>query len=316
MISCGDDGGGAVEIPDFNMPSTLTFENQLSAYGIFDGSPSELIPNTEYHELELSSILFTDYAKKQRLVKVPENEQISRLQDGQLLFPNGTILVKTFYYNIDDRDPSLGKRIIETRLLVKESDFWNSATYIWNDEQTDATLELSGLDVQLSWVNSNGNTQSTLYHVLDENECIACHQSNATVIPLGTTLQNINRNVIRNGIAVNQITHLQTVGVLNSFNLDLAPTIPDYNDTSQSLANRARAYLQMNCAHCHNPDGWEIPADEELDFRFDTPFNQTGIAQESDEIEELIREGEMPFIGTTLLDEEGVELIVSYIQSL
>lgn len=315
-LSCDDDMGGDVEIPDFNMPLTVNFQDSLSFYNIFAGTPSDLIQNEDYHLLELSSALFTDYAHKQRLVKIPDGFQLDRLNDGSIDFPEGTILVKTFYYYNDERDESLGKRIIETRLMIKSEGLWNVATYIWNDSETDAILQLNGLDVQVNWIDESGINRSTLYDVPDENECITCHQSNNSIIPLGTTLTNMNRNVSRNGQSINLLNHLQTVGILSDFNIQAVPEIPDYNNLSNSLEERARAYMHMNCAHCHNPNGWEEVVEQELDFRYTSPLDETGILMESDEIVEFVEEGEMPFIGTTLLDDEGVQLIIDYINSI
>lgn len=319
IVSCDDDIDGigdGVEIPDFNMPLTVAFQDSLSAYGIFQGNPSDLLQNENYHLLELSSALFTDYAHKQRLVNVPNNFQMIQLNDGSLDFPDSTILVKTFYYYNDERNKSLGKRLIETRLMIKSAGLWNVATYIWNASQTDAILQLNGLDIQVDWIDDTGINRSTLYDVPDENECITCHQSNNSIIPLGTTLTNLNRNVSRNGQTISQLNHLQVIGILNDFDIQEVTEIPDYNDLSYSLGQRARAYMHMNCSHCHNPNGWEEAVDQDLDFRYTTNLNASGILMESDEIEEMVQDGEMPFIGTTLLDDQGVELIIDYINSL
>jgi len=319
LNSCNNDndfGGIDATIPEFDFPTSITFEQNLSAYNLFQGKLSNLQPTEEYQLLELSSVLYTDYAKKQRLVKVPAGEKMTKNTDGSINFPDGTILAKTFYYFKDERDTTLGKRVIETRLLIKEAEVWNIATYLWNAEQTDAELLLEGLDTPVNWITTNGINRATTYHVPDENECITCHQANSNMIPLGTSLRNLNRNVIRNGSSFNQLVHLQSVGILDNFNINAVPQIVDYNDVSVSLTNRTRAYLDLNCAHCHNPNAWEESAMEDLDFRYETPLNQTGILQEADEIEELVVDGEMPFIGTTLLDEEGVNLIVQYIESL
>ena len=66
-----------VTIPDFNFPQTVVFEPMLSAYGIYDGAPVDLIPSSDYHLLELSSTLFTDYAHKPRLLHVPHGSMIN-----------------------------------------------------------------------------------------------------------------------------------------------------------------------------------------------------------------------------------------------
>ena len=315
--SCGDSNFNfGVEIPDFDFPQTIDFGDSLSTYQIFEGTPSDLIPSDDYKLLELSSVLFTDYAYKQRLVKIPDGTQMTRLDDGSIDFPNGTILTKTFFYYNDERDTSLGKRIIETRLLIKESNTWNVATYIWNENNTEADLKLDGADTQVSWIDLNGNNNSTLYHIPNENECIACHQSNSTMIPLGTKLRNLNRTVERDGTSLNQLHHLQAVGILNDFEISQVPSIVDYNDGNNSLSDNAKAYLDLNCSHCHNPNAWDEASKKEFDFRYEVSLNQSGILSEEDKIIEVLQEREMPFIGTSILDQNGIDLVIEYIESL
>jgi uncharacterized repeat protein (TIGR03806 family) len=317
IVACSRDNRfNIVEIPDFDFPQTTVFEQQLSAYQLFEGTSADLVPAADVHLLELSSILFTDYAHKQRLVKLPEGKEMTATSNETIDFPDGTILVKTFFYYQDERDTTLGKRIIETRLLIKESNTWNVATYLWNEAQTDATLELNGVDTPVSWMDANGSSRSTLYHIPDENECIACHQSNNSMTPLGPTLSNLNQLVARNGATVNQLTHFQQLGILNKFQVSQVSKMPDYTDSNIALMQRGRAYLAMNCAHCHQPTAWRASAERDFDFRYETPLNQTGIAREKDRIIDAILEGEMPFIGTTMLDEEGVRLMREFVEAL
>jgi uncharacterized repeat protein (TIGR03806 family) len=310
------DTNRTIEIPNFNFPKTIVFQDSLSAYQIFAGAPSNLAPAAGFELLELSSILFTDYAHKQRLVKIPAGTQMTQSSDGSIDFPNGTILTKTFFYYNDERDTSLGKRIVETRLEIKENNTWNIATYIWNQNQTEATLALNGSDMPITWIDKNGITRSTQYHVPTENECMTCHQSDNTMAPLGPTLLHLNRTVQRNGSTLNQITHLQNLGLLNQFVLQPIGQMVDYKDISAALNDRGRAYLAMNCAHCHNPTGWEGATERQFDFRYEIPLSETGILYEKDKIKRALQDGEMPFIGTTLADDEGINLIVDYLDSL
>ncbi len=305
-----------VQIPEFNFPTTVIFEDSLSAYQIFKGSADELLPADGYHVLELSSSLFSDYAYKQRLVKIPAGTQMTSSDDGLFNFPNGTVLVKTFYYFNDERDTSLGKRIIESRLLIKETDTWNAATYVWNQQQTDAALKVDGMDTPISWTNSSGSTRSTTYHVPSQNECATCHQSNLSLTPIGPSFRNLNKAVTRNGASINQINHLKALNILSSHPTGETAQIVDYKNLNASLSDRARAYLSINCAHCHNPTGWDKSSERDFDFRYATPLNQTGITFEKNRIRRALVEGEMPFIGTTLLDEDGVSLVVEYLESL
>jgi len=317
IISCEkEEFNRDIDLPDFNFQKTVVFEDSLSSYEIFKGTPSNLSPSEGFELLELNSVLFTDYSHKQRLVKIPVGTQMTKSGDGTIDFPNGTILTKTFYYYNDERDMSLGIRVVETRLEIKENDVWNVATFIWNQNQTDAILELDGLDTPISWIDENGIDRSTIYHIPTENECMTCHQSNSKMTPLGPTLLNLNRNVERIGNTVNQITHLQNLGLINQFSVHQIGQIVDYNDLDVSLTDRGRAYLAMNCAHCHNPDSWERSAEREFDFRYETPLNAAGILYEEEKIKRAVQDREMPLIGTTMLDEEGVNLIIEYLDNL
>lgn len=317
VASCRkNDDDFEVEIPDFNFPQTISFETKLSNYNIFEGTPSNLIPSEDFELLELTSGLFTDYAHKQRLVKIPEGTSITKLSDGSLDFPDGAILTKTFFYFNDERDTSLGKRIIETRLEIKKSGTWNIATYLWNESQTDATLKLEGQDTAVSWINSQGNNLSTLYHVPTQNECMTCHQSSSTLSPIGPTLLNLNKTVNRNGTELNQLAHLQSLGLLERFSVADIPQMVDYNDKNASLPDRGRAYLAINCGHCHSPQAWNIPAEKDFDFRHEIPFELTGIQNGKDKISRNLLNQEMPFVGTTMMDEEGVALLIEYLNSM
>lgn len=317
IISCSkEEFDRNIEIPNFNFPKTMVFEDSLSVYNIFQGNPTDLQPSNGFELLELSSVLFTDYSHKQRLVKIPVGTQMTKSGDGTINFPNGTILTKTFFYYNDERDTTLGKNVVETRLEIKENNLWNVATYIWNKNQTDAVLKLDGLDTPISWIDENGIARSTIYHIPTENECMTCHQSNSTITPIGPTLRNLNRTVERNGSMLNQLTHLQNGGSLNSFPIDQVGHIVDYTNSNASLDERGRAYLAMNCAHCHNPKSWERAAEREFDFRYETPLNQAGIFYEEDKIKRAVQDQEMPLIGTTMLDEEGVNLIIEFLDNL
>lgn len=304
-----------VQIPEFNFPKTVDFENKLSTYKVFQGAPKNLTPSEGFELLELSSVLFTDYALKQRLVKLPEGTQMKLLGDGTIQFPNGTILTKTFYYYNDFRNTTKGKKIIETRLLIKENDKWNAATYEWNVDQTDATLQLNGKSLQLSWVGINGSSKSTLYKIPTENQCMTCHQSNGSMTPLGPTTLNLNRIVERNGKTLNQLAHLQNLNLLNGSSTNPSPTMVDYKDKTEAISKRGRAYLAMNCAHCHNPAAWDKPAERDFDFRHETRLENTGILFGKNKIFNAVISQEMPFIGTTMIDEEGVALLIEYLES-
>jgi uncharacterized repeat protein (TIGR03806 family) len=264
---------------------------------------------------ELATELFTDYAKKQRLIKVPQGYTMAGLNGGLPDFPDGTILVKTFYYYNDTRDHARGKKIIETRLEIKSNSTWNVSTYLWNEQQTDATLITTGLNKTINWIDQQGNGKVISYHIPSNRECSTCHNSSGKIIPIGPKLRNLNIEVTRNAAAINQLTHLYNSGILDEV-ADPASisVLPDWESGSYPLQERARAYLDVNCSHCHNSSG--VAADAKLNLNYETSFGNTNIGDKKNAIVNKMKRGQMPRIGTSIVHEEGLELIRSYINSL
>lgn len=317
ITSCSkNDDDRVSEYTSIISQETINFEEKLSQHKIFKGNPSELIPNDKFEVLELNSKLFTDYSYKQRLVNIPDGKTIEKTSNGELIFPDGTILTKTFFYPYDERDWSKGKKIIETRLEVKEKNTWNIATYVWNDEQTDAFLNMDGKKVSVNWINSDGSNQKIKYEVPSSNQCVLCHQSNSEVGPIGPTLKNLNLLVKRNGLNINQLSHLQSTGFLTDFSVENIGSITNYEDPNNTLDERFKSYLFINCAHCHNPKGWEESSKKPYDFRYETSINNMGIIGREDKLYRVVNNGRMPYLGTTIKHHEGIEIINEYIKFL
>ena len=92
--------------------------NKLSDYSFFSGNMNELNPGQGVYSYDLTSSLFSDYAAKERFIYLPEGTNMEYQGDFNVLnFPIGTIIIKNFIYYTDIRDKSLGRTIIETRLL-------------------------------------------------------------------------------------------------------------------------------------------------------------------------------------------------------
>ena len=315
LVACEDDGPEPYDL-DFNIPRTEAFAENLSTYGLFESPLAALKPAAGSELYELSSELFTDYAYKQRLVKVPAGGVVTRAADGKLVYPEGTILVKTFYYPEDMRVADGPRHIIETRLLVLREGTWNVATYLWNEAQTEATLSLKGSTTEVSWIDETGQARSTTYAVPHEGECVTCHQSNGVTTYIGPSERNLNRAVTRGGEELNQLAYFASVGIFPAEDWASSPKVPNYKDTSVALEERGRAYLHANCAHCHRPGAWDESADEGLDLRYGTALSATGLAEEANAARRLLQSGEMPYLGTTMLHAEGVELLLSFLQTL
>jgi len=112
------------------------------------------------------------------------------------------------------------------------------------------------------------------------------------------------------------ISNSQLTGVANSASIT---SLPNWEDGDFRLEARARAYMDINCAHCHIPGG--SCADETtLNLAFETPLNESQIVEQSHLVSYRISfylDGlSMPFIGTSMMHTEGVELIQSYLDTL
>ncbi len=304
---------------------TGEIKNQLPAYGVLPYRPN--------------SELFTDYAKKSRFIWLPNGTKANYVSDSQILdLPVGAALIKTFYY--DNVQPSNSRRIMETRVMIRKSDGWIFAEYIWNNEQTEASLQMMGGTSPITWIDQNNNTQSIDYEFPSENKCIKCHKWNAEHRPIGIKPQNLNGVYNYATGPKNQLTKLIEFGYLeNSIPAVINATV-DYNDTSKSLDLRVRSYLDINCAHCHQ-DGGDAEY-MEIRMAFDKtiePINMGVCKPASIQIPGIDRgfvvkpanTGEstllymmntnasnyrMPRIGRTMVHQEGVQLISNWINSL
>jgi uncharacterized repeat protein (TIGR03806 family) len=223
------------------------YKENLSDYGFFKGTLKEQIPSDGVVLYTLNSPLFSDYASKLRFVKLPAGQSVSYNPDSVLQFPVGTAIVKTFYYPIDERNPKKGRRLMETRVLLHEAKGWVALPYIWNKEQTDAVLEVAGGSDQVSWIDGAGKKQSFEYQVPNMNQCKGCHERSGEMTPIGPSVRQLNDG--------QQLQHWETAGLLKGLPKDHIPALVNYSDASASLDDRVKAYLDINCAHCHNPTG-------------------------------------------------------------
>ncbi|MEZ4803649.1 MAG: hypothetical protein R2797_12830 [Gelidibacter sp.] len=297
-------------------PVVTEFRENLSEMRIFRGNLSNLSPSPYAFEYDLNTRLFTDYAHKQRLVALPLGTAMTNVGDGLPDFPEHTVIAKTFYYNLDEREPSLGKKIIETRVLIKTNGVWQTGDYIWNESQTEATLDAVGGTVPITWIDSDGDTNNVNYKIPSNTDCFTCHQTNDALTPIGPKLRNLNFEI--NGInQLQQLTDRQLLSGLSNPN-DIA-VLPNWEDTSASLEERARAYFDIQCAHCHSAGGF-CEMQSVLRLSFETSLSDSKIVQRKNSISSRINTYNpgfsMPYIGTTMIHTEGVALIQAYLDTL
>ncbi|WP_444943505.1 SO2930 family diheme c-type cytochrome [Microbulbifer sp. ZKSA006] len=337
---------------------------QLSAWKLLKLEKDTLFPTARAVPYDLNTGLFTDYAHKFRTVWLPEGSA-ALYGVEQFDYPVGTILTKTFYYPQDSSgalqrtgdfsgdyvEGRFGEvldlkrvRLVETRLLIRRQDNWQALPYVWNDAQTEATLEIAGDVQRFKLVSGDGRSEELTYVVPDANQCAGCHAEKFTqrvISPLGPKARHLNRDYPYPGGAENQLLFWQKIGFLRGVPaLERLPRNASIDDLTVPLEDRARAYLDINCGHCHNPSG---PADTSglMLHRGESDWRKLGLCKPPiaagtgsgghlfaivpGEPENSILNfrvastapgAMMPELGRSLVHKEGVELLRQWVSSL
>lgn len=224
----------------------------LGDFGFFtDGAARE--PDRRLISYELNTPLFSDGADKLRYLYVPEGTRIEADGDGLLQFPVGAAIIKTFAFGEGE-----DQRYIETRVLLHRADGWLALPYKWNAEQTEAKLALAGGRVPIK----TPAGEEISYRIPNKNQCKSCHSVDGEVIPIGPKARNL---------APELLTALTAKGHLGKVP-EVSQPMPVWSDDSAGIDKRARAYLDVNCAHCHRPGGGASNSGLDLTWEQKEPF--------------------------------------------
>lgn len=222
---------------------------RLADYGLFDasGAPAPgVVPYT------LNTPLFSDGAEKYRYVWMPPGTKAQFRKSGALAFPVGTVLVKRFAFPADLRQPTKAVRPIETRLLIHRPAGWVALSYV--EQDGGAVLKRAGVKVPVQFTDKAGRAQAIDYAVPNQNQCKTCHQDGEAITPIGPTAGNLNGG--QNGAGPNQLMTWATSGRLAGLPAAGWPRLARWDAATEPLDARARAYLAVNCGHCHSRGGF------------------------------------------------------------
>tara|TARA_R110002049_G_scaffold4601_6_gene32837 strand:+ start:5756 stop:9472 length:3717 start_codon:yes stop_codon:yes gene_type:complete len=294
---------------------------------------------------------------------------------GQFSFPHNAVLAKTVSYQADATDPGSMRRL-ETQVLHRNGDAWNAYNYVWNEDQSDAVLQDNVASDQVLTIRDprqpEGRRRQTWHHA-SRDECLLCHiwksgtvhgfvpeqldleqldleQLDLEQLDLEQLdLEQLNREQLDlaqldltreidsdGGGKVNQLDRLNELGLFEEAVVAKTKTISPY-DNRQSLEDRARSYLQLNCAHCHRRGGGgtaafvlenNVPLEkmEVLDampvqggFGLNDPrIIAPGDPYRSVLLYRLVKSGRghMPQFGSNVIDERGVAMIHDWIAAM
>lgn len=267
-------------------PRAVTFHDDgnpenLSDWNLFTVANGRIAPHDGLVTYELNAPLFSDYAQKRRTIWMAKGTRATYRPDRWFDFPVGTIVAKTFYYT---RPTSVARpqtsaavvkitpatyqsgvkgldlrnvRLIETRLLVKRDAGWVAIPCVWNADRSDATLERTGADVPLTL--EDGISRAALtYTVPNQNQCAGCHVQDyrtRAVEPIGLDARYLDGVFPGEGGEINQLKRLAATGYITGVPIRDLSKNADWQDARAGTAEQARAYLDINCSHCHTVTG-------------------------------------------------------------
>ncbi len=347
IVSFGLDQAGEVLIVDYGgtmhrlkpnprRGQNLDFPMKLSATGLFskleNAKPAEGVIPYRIHAQP-----WEDGTTARRYVALPGDSQLSTYKKtdvqigliaGEFQFPTDGVLAKTIYLEMEAGKPA-SQRAVETQVLHYDVDTWKAYNYIWNDEQTEAVLApdvSSDRTFIIRDAQAPGGTRQQTWHHASRTECILCHTTRAASIH-GFRLPQL------------QASDLQVISKSTLLAEPLPEKIAAYpvvHDSAAALDQRARAYLHINCAHCHRRGGggsasfdvqYEIPLDKTRLFTRPTQgtFGMHGaqVIAPGDPYRSVLYyrmaklgHGRMPQFGSQVADAQGLKLIHDWIASL
>lgn len=323
-------------VPNENQSANLKFPRKLSETGLFS-SVKQQVPAAGVIPYSIQVEPWEDHAKAKRWVAIPGLQQIGiheknevwmgRIQ-GEWAFPRDSVLVKTLSLEMEQGKPSSLRRL-ETQILHHDGVTWQGYSYIWNEQQTDAILaEGNGTDRTFTVLDRSapGGKRQQTWHFASRTECLLCHTTRSG------SIQGFKPDQLGE-----QRAHLETIGLFEKPWAKTVTPMPRLSDNSVEFEDRARAYLHVNCAHCHRRGGGGTAA---MELPRHLPMKRTNMVDArptqgtfaihsakvvagGDPYRSVLYyrmaklgPGRMPHFGSSVVDRNGIELIHNWIQSL
>ena len=357
-----DHMGGGIHhlVPSPDSGSGADFPRKLSETGLF-ASVANQTPAPGLIPYSVAAPRWDDGASQERFMALPGDSQIEYetiefpqpAPGGRFgwKLPDGTVLVQTISLEMEKGNPA-SRRRLETRILHHErltgteevgDQYWQGYTYLWNEEQTEATLleNPDGLDRTYLIRDSDapGGQRQQTWHFPSRSECTVCHNMAAKYV-LGVNTLQLNTDHDYGGVVDNQLRTLEHLGIFTKPLPESPKELPhlvDYRDETQSLDQRARSYLHANCSHCHRKWGG---GNADFQFLFSLDLAETGavgtrpgqgtfqipharVLAPGDPYRSILLyrmsklgRGRMPRVASNVIDEYGLRLLRDWIAQL
>ena len=278
--------------------------------------------------------LWSDGAAKSRWLHIPPGTFIDASNPDVWQFPVGTRLWKEFRF----------ARRAETRFMERTRAGWQFATYVWNEDESEAVL------APAEGVRWNVPIADGIRHAVpSQADCRACHEAGPVRV-LGVTALQLSSDRDPNAphaeIPAPGAVDLQTLvarRLVRGLPRALADTPPRIAAPTPT-ARAAIGYLHANCGSCHSDAGELKSLAFALDYTLDGPPEQAAAVLQTavgrlshfkvpaaEDVVERVCAGkpdksvvvarmssrnpllQMPPLGSRIVDEEAVQLIRRWI---
>jgi putative heme-binding domain-containing protein len=352
ILGYGDKADGIYHlVPNADTRAAADFPRKLSQTGLVT-SAAKITPAAGVYAYTIQAEPWLDHASAERLVALPDLSSV-RFYDyaiavpntaffkSRVFFPKDAVLAKTISIEMERGNPG-SKRRLETQILHFDGNDWFAYTYRWNSAQTDAELvPAGGAEEELDIVDREapGGRRKQTWRYPSRAQCLICHNGWAGP-PLGFTPEQLNRG--------GQLEQFQKMGLVSRAvpndkkatadgKIRMLCVMADPYDADDNLTTRARSYLDVNCAHCHQNGAGGTTT---IDLRAQINQNSTKLVDvkpvqgtfnladaflvaPGDALRSVLYyrisktgPGRMPHIGSEIVDSRGVELIHDWIESL
>lgn len=316
-----------------NEPQGDALPEKLSEIGAFTNLES-MTPAQGVLAYGLNQPFWSDGSQKYRWI-VPRSgsSTINLASNGGFgSFPTRTTWIKHFEIELEEGNPASARKL-ETRFIVKTSQYVYGATYRWNEDQTDAELVPDEGAEETIKVVKGGREVSQVWRYPSRSECLHCHSKPSGGVLGFNQFQLDRKSIVSDQESKNQLDFFHGIGITRELEKPKTKIVA-LDDPEASLHEKAVSYIHVNCASCHQPGG---PAVGNWDARITTPLWRKGIilgdlVREEDDQEKgivipgafhesaLFRrtatrgENQMPPIGSHVVDKAGTDLLKAWIE--
>ena len=324
-------------VPNPQEDRSATFPRKLSETGLFSSATGQtLAPGVIPYTINAEP--WADHAVAERVIAVP-NELSIKAAGAAWSFPKDSVFAKTLSLDMEHGKPS-SRRRVETQILHFDGIDWQTYSYQWNDEQSDASLlAAAGAERSFDIVDAQapGGKRQQTWRFSGRAECQRCHNK-WSGSALGFITPQLNREHDYEDSAASQLDTLAHIKIFETpLPTEKRPQLANPRDESADKDGRARAYLQTNCAHCHRMHaGGSVIAQ----MHYDLPLDKTNmvgarpsqgtfgihaaqVIAPGDPFRSVLLYrmaklggGRMPHIGSTEVDRAGVELIYDWLRQM